>query len=46
MKHIIHFVNKYDDLAETLSGTLVLLLTAGAIIGFAPLIMWLQVTTW
>ena len=42
MKHIIHFMDKYEDLAETLNGILVLLLTGGAILGLAPLIMWLQ----
>ena len=46
MKHIIHFVNKYDDLAETLAGFGILVLTTLAILGFAPLIMYLQVQAW
>tara|TARA_B100000902_G_C27292225_1_gene907816 strand:- start:2144 stop:2284 length:141 start_codon:yes stop_codon:yes gene_type:complete len=43
MKHIIHFVNKYDDLAETLGGLIIVALTSAAILGVAPMIMWLQV---
>lgn len=46
MKHIIHLVEKYDDLAETLAGFAILLLTTVAIVGFAPLIMYLQVSAW
>lgn len=42
MKHIIHFMDKYEDLAETLNGILVLILTSVAILGIAPMIMWLQ----
>lgn len=44
MKHIIHFMDKYEDLAETLNGILVLILTSVAILGIAPMIMWLQMT--
>jgi len=46
MKYIIHMMDKYDDLAETLGGLFILLLTAGAILGLAPAIMWLQINTW
>jgi len=46
MKHIIHYMNKYEDLAETLSGLIIMLLTAGAILGFAPALMWLEINSW
>jgi len=46
MKHIIHYMNKYDDIAETLHGILIMVLTCGAILGIAPFIMWLQIGTW
>tara|TARA_Y100000114_G_scaffold108928_1_gene102328 strand:- start:4053 stop:4193 length:141 start_codon:yes stop_codon:yes gene_type:complete len=46
MKYIIHMMDKYDDLAETLGGLIIVGLTAGAIVGFAPAIMWLQINTW
>ena len=45
MKHIILFMNKYEDLAETLGGLLVMALTAGAILGFAPMLMWLEINS-
>jgi len=44
MKHIIHFMNKYEDIAETLNGIVVLVLTSVAILGLAPVIMYLQLT--
>lgn len=46
MKHIIHLVEKYDDLAETLAGIAILALTTIGIVGFAPMIMWLQLSAW
>tara|TARA_B100001057_G_scaffold139425_1_gene139074 strand:- start:211 stop:351 length:141 start_codon:yes stop_codon:yes gene_type:complete len=46
MRNIIYYMNKYDDIAETLGGVLIMALTSGAILGFAPLIMWLEVNTW
>ena len=46
MKYIINMMYKYDDLAETLGGLIIVALTAGAIIGFATAIMWLQISTW
>ncbi len=42
MKHIIHFVEKYDDVAEALRTTLLALTVTGLILGLAPLIMLLQ----
>jgi len=38
-------MNKYEDLAETLGGLLVMALTAGAILGFAPMLMWLEINS-
>jgi len=43
MKTLIHYVNKHEDIAETLSGILVMLATGGVILGLAPLVIWLQV---
>lgn len=45
MKHIILFMNKYEDLAETLGGLMIMALTAGAILGFAPMLMWLEINS-
>jgi hypothetical protein len=42
MKHMIHLVNKYEDVAEALRTTLFALLVTGLILGLAPLIMWMQ----
>lgn len=39
MKHIIHFAEKYDDVAETLKTTLVAIVVTAAILGLAPAIM-------
>ena len=46
MKHIIYYMNKYDDVAETLGGLIIMALTAGAILGFAPMLMWLEINSW
>ena len=43
MKTLIHYVNKHEDIAETLSGILVMLATGGVILGLAPAVIWLQV---
>tara|TARA_Y100001937_G_C7123418_1_gene333744 strand:+ start:122 stop:262 length:141 start_codon:yes stop_codon:yes gene_type:complete len=42
MKTLIHYVNKHEDIAETLSGILVMLATGGIVLGLAPLVIWLQ----
>jgi hypothetical protein len=42
MKHIIHFVEKYDDVAEALKTVLTLTVVTGAILGLAPMLIVLQ----
>ena len=42
MKHIIHFMEKYDDVAEALKNCTLCLITALIILGLAPAIMILQ----
>lgn len=42
MKHIVHFMDKYEDIAETLNGILVLTFTSTIILGLAPLVIFLQ----
>ncbi len=42
MKHIVHFMDKYEDVAETLKSFLLSLLVAMAILGLAPAVMVLQ----
>jgi len=42
MKHIIHFVEKYDDVAEALKTFLTLTFVTGAILGLAPMLIVLQ----
>jgi len=42
MKHIAHFFDKYEDLAETLSGIMLMFATGVAILGVAPLIVYMQ----
>ena len=42
MKHVIHFMNKYEDVAEALKNCTLSLLTATIVLGLAPLIMILQ----
>ncbi len=42
MKHIIQYMNKYEDVAETLKNCTLCLLTATIILGLAPLIVMLQ----
>lgn len=45
MKHINRFIDKYEDIAETLNGLIVMVATGLAIIGIAPFIIYLQSTT-
>ncbi len=42
MKHVIHFVNKYEDVAETLKTVLMLTIITGGILGLAPLLIFLH----
>lgn len=42
MKHIIHLVDKYDDVAEALKTFFVLTLITGSIVGLAPMLIWIQ----
>ena len=42
MKHIIHYMEKYDDVAETLKTILVSIIVTTAIVGLAPLVIVLQ----
>jgi hypothetical protein len=42
MKHIAHFMDKYEDVAETLKSILFSLLVTAAILGLAPAVMVLQ----
>ena len=44
MKHVIHLMNKYEDVAEALKNCTLCLMTAIFILGLAPLIMMLQVS--
>jgi hypothetical protein len=39
MKHMIHFVEKYDDVAEALRTALFALSITGLILGLAPFII-------
>jgi hypothetical protein len=43
MKHIIQYMNKYEDVAEALKNCTLCIMTATIILGLAPLIMMLQV---
>ena len=42
MKHMIHFIEKYDDVAEALKNCTLCLITALMILGLAPAIVILQ----
>lgn len=42
MRHISRFMDKYEDIAETLNGIIVMVATGLAIIGIAPFIIYLQ----
>ena len=42
MRHISRFMDKYEDIAETLNGVFVMLMTGTVILGIAPLIIFLQ----
>ena len=44
MKTLMHFVQKHEDIAETLSGIFVMLATGGIVLGLAPFIMYLQLS--
>ena len=39
MKHIIHFAEKYDDVAETLKTAIISIVVTTLILGLAPAIM-------
>ena len=39
MKTLMHYVHKHEDIAETLSGILVMLITMGSILVIDPFIM-------
>lgn len=45
MKTFMHLVQKHEDIAETLGGLIVMLATGGVVLGLAPFIMYLQVTS-
>ena len=42
MKHLVHFMDKYEDVAETLKTFIIAILVTTAILGLAPLLMVLQ----
>lgn len=42
MKHIVHLIDKYEDVAEALKTFFTLTLITGAIIGLAPMLIVLQ----
>ena len=42
MKHLIHFMDKYEDVAEALRTTIIVLSVTGLILGLAPMIMLMQ----
>lgn len=42
MKHIVHFMDKYEDVAEALKTTIFVLFVTGLILGLAPMIMVMQ----
>ena len=42
MKHILHYMEKYDDVAEALKTTAFALLVTIAILGIAPALIWAQ----
>ena len=42
MKHIVQFMDKYEDVAEALKTVMTLTLITGAIIGLAPMLIYLQ----
>ena len=45
MKTLMHLVQKHEDIAETLGGLIVMLATGGIVLGLAPFIMYLQLTS-
>lgn len=42
MKHIAHFLGKYEDVAEALKTTFIVAGITGLILGLAPMIMLMQ----
>lgn len=42
MKHIVQLMDKYEDVAEALKNAGLLILTAGLILGLAPMIIIMQ----
>lgn len=45
MKYVIHLMDKYDDVGETLKQLIEATLIVGAIVGLAPFLMWLSVVS-
>ena len=45
MKHITHFIDKYEDVAEALKTTIFAIIITGLILGLAPAIMIAQVSS-
>lgn len=45
MKHILHYMEKYDDIAETLKTATFSIIVATLILGLAPAIMIAQVAS-
>lgn len=42
MKHIAHFIDKYEDVAEALKTTIFAVIITGLILGLAPMLMVMQ----
>jgi hypothetical protein len=42
MKHIVHLMDKYEDVAEALKTVITLTVVTGAILGLAPMLIILQ----
>lgn len=42
MKHIVQFMDKYEDVAEALKTVTTLTLITGAILGVAPMLIYMQ----
>ena len=42
MKHIVHLMDKYEDVAEALKTTIFAVIITGLILGLAPMLMVMQ----
>lgn len=42
MKHIYHLMDKYEDVGEALSSAITAIAITTAIVGIAPLMIWIQ----